>query len=225
MNLGERVELLFQKIKLLALRQRSPRWRVAVALGVLPLEVASNEERLLIEPGSKEDMLARLVHIDRGIGFVLGVSLAHFNLARTTGSNQVDTGKFAVRVGLLQFLLHRVGEVLDSELERGLPCRHLILAGECIDIALVILGDRERSEVELGEVEGIVLPAFNQDRRRAKRTPVEIEFVDFRVEIGPAEFGLHDLGATLEPLLDLVLALHRLRRFQRKPAAFQWGHP
>ena len=36
MNLGEGVELLFEKIKLLAFRQRGPRWRVAVAFGILP---------------------------------------------------------------------------------------------------------------------------------------------------------------------------------------------
>ena len=170
-------------------------------------------------------MLGCLVHIDRGVGFVLSVSLALLDLTRTTGSDEMDAGKLAVGVGLLQFLLHRVGQVLDAELERGLPCGHLILAAESIDISLVILGDRERSEIELREIEGIVLPGFHKNRRRAERAPVEIEFVNLGVEITARKFGLHDLGATLEPLLDLVLALHRLRRFQAEPPAFERRHP
>ena len=170
-------------------------------------------------------MLAGFVHIDRGVGLVLGVPLALFDLARTTGSDQVNTCELAVGVGLFEFLPHGVGEVLDAEFERGLAGGHLILAAQSVHIAFVILAHGKGSDVELGEVESIDLALLGEDRRRAECATIQIQFVNLGVEIGSTQFGLHDLSATLEPLLDLVLALHRLRWLQREPAAFKRGHP
>ena len=98
-------------------------------------------------------MLGRLLHIDAAIGLVGPITLAILDLARSARRYEVDAGEFLVGVGALQILPHRLGEVLNAELERGLPSRDLVFAGERVHIPFVVLGNRERSHVELGKIE------------------------------------------------------------------------
>ena len=151
-NLCQRIELLLKEVELLAFGQGGPRWRVAIALAVLPFQIAGDKKRLLIESRLEEDMLGRLLDIDAAIGLVGPITLAILDLARSARRNEVDAGEFLIGVGLFQILPHRLGEVLNAELECGLPSRDLVFAGECVHIALVILADCEASHVELGKI-------------------------------------------------------------------------